>query len=95
MPRLKQYEETYAMNDFVAEINAQSARFGYKSQESLSNVLGCCQATVHNFLRSPETISLSRLRQLVKVLKLDPLVVLKALGYSEKDLRARFREGAA
>ena len=95
MPRIRQYEERDAMKDFVAEINAQSARFGYKSQESLGNVLGCCQATVCNLLRSPGSIQLSRLRQLVKVLKLDPLVVLKALGYSEKELRSRFREGAA
>ena len=95
MPRIRQYEESYAMKDFVGEINAQSARYGYKTQASLSRELGCCQGTVSNFLQDPGTIPLSRLRQLVKVLRLDPLVVLKALGYSEKELRSRLREGAA
>lgn len=95
MPRIRQKEETYALNDLVGEIKAQSARFGFASQSALSRDLGCCQATVGNILREPGTIPLSRMRQLVKVLKLDPVIVMKALGYTEKELRARFREGAA
>ena len=37
MPRIRQNEEKYAMNDFVAEINAQCGRYGYRSQKSLGN----------------------------------------------------------
>lgn len=95
MPRIRQNEEIYAMNDLVGEIRAQSARFGYRSQTALSKQLECAQSTVSELLRDPRVVPLSRLRQLVKVLKLDPVIVMKALGYTEKELRARFKEGAA
>ena len=40
MPRIRQNEEKYAMTDFVAEINAQCGRYGYRSQKSIGNALG-------------------------------------------------------
>ena len=66
MPRIRQYAERDAMKDFIAEINAQCGRFGYKSQKALGGVLGVCQATAGNYLRNPETIPLSILRSMVK-----------------------------
>lgn len=95
MPRIRQKEEIYALNDLVGEIRAQSARFGFRSQAALSRELACAQSTVSELLRDPCVIPLGRLRKLVKVLKLDPVIVMKALGYTEKELRARFKEGAA
>jgi len=49
--------------------------------------LGVCQATAGNYLREPETISFGMLREMVKVLRLDPVVILRALGYSTKDIQ--------
>ena len=93
MPRIRQNEEKYAMNDFVAEINAQCGRYGYRSQKSLGNALGVCQATAGNYLKNPDCIQFGTLRAMVKLLRLDPMVVLKALGYSSKDIQ-RLRAGA-
>lgn len=93
MPRIRQNEEKYAMNDFVAEINAQCGRYGYKSQKSLGNALGVCQATAGSYLKNPDGISIGMLRSMVKVLRLDPVVVLRAIGYSSKDIQ-RLRAGA-
>lgn len=87
MPRIRQYAERDALKDFLAEVNAQCGRFGYKSQASLGGALGVCQSTAGNYLRRPETIPLGTLRAFVKALRLDPVVVLKAVGYSTKDIK--------
>lgn len=87
MPRIRQKVDEYAMNDFIAEVNAQCARYGYKSQKSLGNALGVCQATAGNYLKNPESIQLGTLRAMVKLLQLDPVVILKALGYTNKEIR--------
>ena len=87
MPRIRQNANKYAMNDFRAEINAQCGRLGYKSQKSLGDALGVSQVTAGNYIKSPETIQIGKLRDLIKVLQLDPVVVLKALGYSTKEIK--------
>lgn len=94
MPRIRQYAERDAMKDFLAEINAQCGRYGYKSQKSLGEALGVCQSTVGNYLRNPESIPLKVLREMVKILRPDPIIVLKALGYSTKDIQS-MKGGAA
>lgn len=87
MPRIRQKTDEYAMRDFIAEINAQCGRYGYKSQKSLGNALGVCQATAGNYLKNPECIQLGTLRAMVKLLRLDPMVVLKTLGYTNQDIK--------
>ena len=87
MPRLRQNAEKDAMRDFVGEVNAQRGRYGYTTQKAFGNALGVCQATAGNYIRDPETISFGMLRDMVKVLRLDPVVILKALGYSNKEIQ--------
>lgn len=85
MPRIHQKAAEYATADFLAEVNAQCGRYGYKSQKSLGDALGVCQATAGNYLKNPDCIQLGTLRAMVKLLRLDPIVILKALGYSTKE----------
>lgn len=92
MPRIRQKADKYATEDFIIEINAQCGRYGYKSQKSLGNALGVCQATAGNYLKNPDCIQLGTLRAMVKLLRLDPMVILKALGYSAKDIRKFAKE---
>ena len=87
MPNIRQYAERDAMRDFRSEVTAQCGRYGYKSQKSLGNALGVCQATAGKYLMNPDIIQIGTLRAMVKLLKLDPVVVLKALGYSNKDIQ--------
>lgn len=87
MPRIHQKAAEYATADFLAEINAQCGRYGYKSQKSLGEALGVCQATAGNYLKNPDCIQFGTLRAMVKLLRLDPVVILKALGYSSKDIQ--------
>lgn len=92
MPRLRQNAEKDAMKDFLDEVNAQCGRFGYKTQESLGSVLGICQGTAGNYLKHPETIRLGVLRSMVKVLRPDPAVMLRMLGYSNQDIKNMSRQ---
>lgn len=87
MPRIKQKADEYSMRDLIAEINAQRGRYGYTSQKSLGEALGVCQSTAGSYLKNPESIKFGALRAMVKVLRLDPVVVLKALGYTNQDIK--------
>ena len=87
MPRIRQNAERDAIRDFQSEVNAQCGRYGYRSQRSLGAALGVCQSTAGKFLHDPECITFGTLRAMVKLLRLDPVVVLKALGYSSKDIQ--------
>ena len=87
MPRIRQNAERDAIRDFQSEINAQCGRYGYKSQKSFGSALGVCQATAGNYLKNPDCIQLGTLRAMVKLLRLNPVVILKALGYSSKDIQ--------
>lgn len=87
MPRIRQNAEKYALKDFLGEINAQCGRYGYKSQRAFGDAIGVCQATARSYLMNPENIQLGTLREMIKVLRLDPVIVLKALGYSGKEIQ--------
>lgn len=92
MPRIRQNAERDAMKDFQAEVNAQCGRYGYKSQRLLGNALGVAQSTAGNYLKNPDGITLGTLRSMVKLLRLDPVVILKALGYSTQDIKKATKE---
>lgn len=87
MPRIRQYEERYATDDFRSEVNAQCGRYGYKSQKSFGKAIGVCQSTAGAYLKNPDSINIGTLRTMVKVLRLDPIVVLKMIGYSSSDIQ--------
>lgn len=91
MPRIRQYADRDTMRDFCAEVNAQCGRYGYKTQKALGAALGVCQATAGNYLKNPESIQFGTLRAMVKLLQLNPFVILRALGYSAKDIK-KFKE---
>lgn len=92
MPRIRQYAERDAMADFVAELNAQRARFGYNTQRTLGHAIGVCQATAGNYMRNPLTIPFGVLHKIVKLVKPDPAILLKALGYSAQDIKKLAKE---
>ena len=87
MSRIRQRAEKDYLQDFVDEINAQCWRFGYKTQSSLGDALGISQVTAGKYLRDPADMKFTTLRKLICTLRPDPLIVLKALGYSPADLK--------
>ena len=76
MPRIRQYAERYAVKDFWKEIDR------------------CCPLAgiLRNYRKGKTEMRVSVLRKLVTTLHPNPAVILKTLGYSEKELRAFARE---
>ena len=87
MPRIRQYAERDALKDLRGEIEAQGYRKGYKSHAKLAGPLGVCPNTVGNWMRNPDKIPLGDLRNIVKMLRPDPVIVLKAMGYTAADIK--------
>lgn len=90
MPRIRQNADRDAMNDLLKEIRAQAARFGLTSQKALGDALGLCQTTIGNYLREPDKIRMDNLRVMCKQLRLDPIVLLRALGYNTKEIKKSY-----
>lgn len=94
MPRIKQYEERYAMGELTAELNAQRARFGLTSYERFGTAIGVSGKGAWNLVNNPDAIRLGVFRQIVKAVKPDPGVLLKALGYTTQDIKKLAKEYA-
>lgn len=90
MPRIRQNADRDAMNDFLADVKGQMARHGFTSQKALGKALGLAQGTVCNYLASPGSIRMGVLKDMCKQLKLDPITILRALGFSSKDIKKSY-----
>lgn len=94
MPRLRQLADTYAKKDFVAELDAQSARYGLKTNMEIGKVLQVSGPTVGNYREDPSKIKLETMQLAVKNLKLDMGVVLRYLGYTSQDIKQFVKENS-
>lgn len=92
MPRIKQYEEKYALEDFKTEIRIQRARFDMKQYE-LASAMETAPSTLSERLSDPGSFTVRELRGLVKTLSPDIAIMLQLLGYDSKSIK-KFREAA-
>lgn len=86
MPKLLSKEPIYAEEQLLRHIEAQAAWYGLSNAEALGRKVSITGATVRNYRKSPEVMQLKSLQAYIKHLKLDPLIVLRYLGYSQKDI---------
>lgn len=87
MPRIKQYEEKYAENDFRTEMRVRQGYYDLMSQHALAEAVGIPRPTLRKRLLDPGSMSVEELRKLVRAVKPDAGVVLKLLGYTSKDIK--------
>lgn len=92
MPRTKLSAERDSLRDLTGEIRAQGCRYGYRSCETMGPLLGVSPGTAAKYIESPEEMRLKTLRGMVKALRLDPRIVLAALGYSGATIKQIIRE---
>lgn len=92
MPRIRQNAGQYAMKDLVGEINAQRVRFGYNTCEEFGKAIGVCTKSAWNYLNDPDRIRFGSLRAIVKTIKPNPGIVLRALGYTTQDIKKMAKE---
>lgn len=92
MAKLAHVAERDALKEFMDEVNAQCWRYGYKTQAELGEVLQVSQPTAGKYLRNPMDMSFCVIRRLIKALKPDPVLFLKACGYTTTDLKKLEKE---
>lgn len=86
MPRIRQNAQRYADTDFWREIQSRKALTGIKTDKELAGSIGLSASSFCKRKQSTEDLTVATLRQMVRVLTPNPVVVLKLLGYSTKDI---------
>lgn len=92
MAKFDHVAEQDAVKEFLNEVNAQCWRFGYRSQQALGAALNVSQVTAGKYLKNPEGMTFATMRRMVKVLKPNPLIFLKAIGYTTGDIKQFVKE---
>ena len=101
MPRIRQLAEKYAAEDaekakaaFQVAIGMLPNKSWYPSNRELENDMEVSRTTVGTYRKNPEDMPVSAMKRFVALMKPDILVVLKFLGYSDKEIRKFVRENA-
>ena len=89
MPRIKQYSDVYNENDFRRELYVQlTNRYEKVSIRALAAETGICQSVLNTNLRhNNKNLTVGVLQKVIPLLKPNPAVVLKLLGYTGDDIR--------
>lgn len=82
-----------AKEAFRLEVKLQRVRFDM-TQGELADLAETDRSVMSRLLANPDKLAVGRLRAIIKALDLDPLTILRLLGYTDKDIR-KLHEGAA
>ena len=93
MPRIHQYEERYAVEDFRREIRCRQGYYDLMTVQAVADAVGIPRSTLHTKLREPESLGVEDLRKLIPVLHPDPRAVLALVGYTAKEINQFFKGG--
>ena len=80
-------KDSEAIDALRGELNAQRWRYGYTSFKALGDALGIAMDTANNYIKRPEQIRIGTLRDMVRLLKPDPMIILAAVGYTARDIK--------
>ena len=94
MPRIRQNEEQYAVEDFRKEIRSKQGYYGLMSVRSLAAEMDISHATLNPKINDPLKLGVPDLRKLIQTLHPDIGVVLSLLGYSRQEIK-KFKEDTA
>ena len=84
MPRIHQRQEEYARKDFQKAIGMAQVEAELTQKKMLAEVTGIPYATLWRRLNSPEEFTLGEIRQLVRVIPVNPAALLAFIGYGRK-----------
>lgn len=89
MPRIRQYAAQYAEADFRKELyRRMTDRYDTVSIRALARESGVSQSSLNTHLRhNINNLDIGVLQKIIPLLKPDPAVVLKLLGYTGEDIR--------
>lgn len=93
MPPLKAYEEKYAREAFWKEVDGKGAQQGLKSNAAIGAAIGITGQCVGKYrVDTSGLMQLRTMKKIVEVMKPDPAVLLRFLGYSKKDIKEMAQE---
>lgn len=93
MPRIRQYAERYAEEDFRKEIFRRMAdRYEQISVRALARETGISHSALNTKIRENNTnLDIGELQRIIPILNPDPGIILKLLGYTPAQIK-RFKE---
>lgn len=101
MPRIRQLAKKYAAKDaktakeaFQRAIGMQSDKVWFPSSRKLEPEFDVTRSTICSYRKNPEAMPVSAMQRFIELMKPDISVVLKFLGYSDKEIRAFAKQKA-
>ena len=91
MPRIRQLYQHYANEDFTKALRVGMLYCGYGSFKEVAKAVPMDPRTLYRKVNEPEKFTIAELRELRKVLNLEPDILLALLGFSSKEI-TRFRK---
>lgn len=89
MPRIKQLQPIYDEKDFRQEIFRRMAdRYSEISVRKLAEEVGISHSSLNQKIRhSTKNLDVHEMRLIIPLLKPDPMVMLRLIGYTSEDIR--------
>ena len=87
MPRIGQYAEKYAAEDFRKEMRIRQGEHDLMSTSALAEAADMPRTTVSKRMADPSTMTFGEFRKLNEAVHPDPVAVLPVLGYTIKDIK--------
>lgn len=84
MPRIRQYEEKYAREDFCKAIDHARVDAGVRTVKELAQAVEIPYTSFWKMMQEPEKITLGQLRKIVKEIPIKPADVLAFVGMDLK-----------
>lgn len=81
-----------ALDDFQREIKTKRIWSGYESTQKFAYAVNLTPPTVSKYQNYPTMIRMDVMQKIVKVLKPDIGIMLRFLGYSDKEINAYAKE---
>ena len=90
MPRIRQFTNQYANEDFIKELRRKMIDYNYTSFKQIAETIYIAPRTLYRRVENPDMFSVSDFRKLIPLLHPDPSIVLILLGYTKQDIK-RFK----
>lgn len=78
--------DQYRVNELSRELRARRQLSGYTLKE-YGEAIGVSDRTASDYQSDPDKTTLKVLRRIVKVLHPDPVIILRAIGYSDGEIK--------
>lgn len=87
MPRIRQNAQLYQENDFRKALSHCMVDAGLDSKKDVAAMAGIPHTTLCKRIREPDTMTVSEMRKIFRVIRPPAEVLLGLLGYPAKEIK--------